>query len=145
MIFWDSSAIVPLVLSESNTDRLERVLKEDRDMVVWWGTALECLSAVARAERNGEVKVPEADRGRAGLSTLRGGWTEITPSEEVRERAETLLLRHPLTAADALQLAAALTWAEGRPGDNAFLTLDRRLASAARGEGFRLPFQGGMS
>jgi hypothetical protein len=43
---------------------------------------------------------------------------------------------HPLRAADALQLAAAFAAAERRPASLAIVTLDERLANAARKEGF---------
>jgi len=43
-----------------------------------------------------------------------------------------------LKSADALQLGAALTWAQGSSEDSIFLTLDRRLARAAESEGFDL-------
>lgn len=138
MIFWDSSAIVPLLLEEPSTARVGEVLKTDRHMVVWWGTEIECLSALARAERTGQFKALEADWGRSRLSELRMAWTEIRPSEEVRDRAGAALLRHALTAADALQLSAALTWVGARPRQHGLITLDSRLAAAARGEGFRL-------
>ena len=56
--------------------------------------------------------------------------------EALRERAEGLLRRHPLRAGDALQLAAALTWAQSRPKGMRFLSLDARLSEAADREGF---------
>jgi hypothetical protein len=43
---------------------------------------------------------------------------------------------HPLRAADALQLAAAFIAAERRPSSLELVTLDDRLAVAARKEGF---------
>ena len=67
--------------------------------------------------------------------------TAAAPSAKVREHARRLLLRHPLRAADALQLAAALTWALDRPREHALCTLDTRLAEAAKGEGFRLALE----
>ncbi|HEX4157328.1 MAG TPA: hypothetical protein VHY79_02560 [Rhizomicrobium sp.] len=42
----------------------------------------------------------------------------------------------PLRAADALQLAAAFIGADRRPPSLEFVTLDERLADAARKEGF---------
>ena len=45
---------------------------------------------------------------------------------------------HPLRAADALQLAAAFIAAERRPSSLEVVTLDDRLAAAARKEGFAL-------
>jgi hypothetical protein len=47
-----------------------------------------------------------------------------------------LLRVHDLRAADALQLGAALTFAEGQPDALGFVTLDGRLAKAAVREGF---------
>jgi hypothetical protein len=43
---------------------------------------------------------------------------------------------HPLPAADSVQLAAAVVAAEMRPTALEFVTADRRLADAARKEGF---------
>ncbi len=49
--------------------------------------------------------------------------------------AELLLEAHPLKAADAFQLAAALKWREGVEADGEFVSLDRRLRDAAFAEG----------
>lgn len=56
--------------------------------------------------------------------------------EELATIALRLLASHPLRAADALQLAAALVWARGQPGGHEIVCLDDRLASAALLEGF---------
>jgi predicted nucleic acid-binding protein len=45
---------------------------------------------------------------------------------------------HPLRAADALQLAAAFVAADRRPSSLEVVTVDQRLAAAARKEGFAL-------
>jgi predicted nucleic acid-binding protein len=63
-------------------------------------------------------------------------WTEIQPGEVLRERALRLLASHNLRAADALQLAAALVWAEERPAGRRFICLDAHLREAARLDGF---------
>jgi hypothetical protein len=47
-----------------------------------------------------------------------------------------MLRVHDLRAADALQLAAGVAAAEGRPATLAFVCLDERLAAAAEREGF---------
>ena len=60
----------------------------------------------------------------------------IAPSNRVRERAGRLLATHPLRAADALQLAAALVWCDEAPQGETFVCLDERLSAAARREGF---------
>jgi len=59
----------------------------------------------------------------------------------VRARAARLLSLHPLRAADALQLAAALVWCRERTAEAPFVCLDDRLRLAAAREGFRvLPY-----
>lgn len=136
MLFWDSSAIVPLLLNEAGSGQAQAALREDQDMVVWWGTPVEVLSALARAERERAVRSSDVDLARRALEDLGERWNEVLPSDEVRERAGVGLLRHPLRAGDALQLGAALTWARGRPRAHRFLSFDERLGEAARQEGF---------
>ncbi|HEX5280721.1 MAG TPA: hypothetical protein VFW28_11650 [Micropepsaceae bacterium] len=72
------------------------------------------------------------------LKQLSDAWHEIEPSEMLRENAVRFLQVHALRAADALQLAAAFAAAEGRPASLEMITLDERLADAARKEGFLL-------
>lgn len=139
MIFWDTSAVVPLLVIEPISPDVRKVAQADPHILVWWGTAVECLSAIARREREGVLSRAAADQSRRVLEQLRKAWHEVLPSETVRDHAIHLLLRHPLRAADALQLGAALTWTGGRPGRYSFCALDARLAEAARGEGFQLP------
>ena len=136
MLFWDSSAVVPLLLDEADAEAARSALRDDPDMVVWWGTPGEVLSALARVERSRAVPSGDVDLARRALEDLGDRWNEVLPSEEVRERAGAGLLRHAIRAGDALQLGAALTWARGRPRAHRFLSLDERLAEAARREGF---------
>jgi len=60
----------------------------------------------------------------------------VAPTDELRRRAARLVAVHPLRAADALQLAAALLWCEEQPHTEGFVSLDDRLRDAARNEGF---------
>lgn len=87
---------------------------------------------VARRDISPEHKVAAQRR----LETLREAWSEILPTEQVRAIAESLPDTHGLTAADALQLAAALVWCRERPQGRAFVVLDARLSSAAARVGF---------
>jgi len=50
--FWDASAIVPLLIAEASTRRLQALAARDPDMLVWWGSEVECVSALARLERD---------------------------------------------------------------------------------------------
>ena len=70
------------------------------------------------------------------LSDLAGAWAEVTAAARIRERALRALATHPLRAADAVQLAAALVAAEDRPRGHHFVCGDLRLREAATREGF---------
>jgi len=136
MRFWDTSAILPLCLEGPNSPALRELALADSSQVVWWGTPTECHSAFARLRREERITAAEEDGLRELLVLLGGVWTEIEPSAEVRTVAGRLLLNHPLRAADALQLSAALVWAGKAPTGQRFVCLDQRLRDAARKEGF---------
>jgi len=133
--FWDSSAVVPLLVREANTERMGRIVVEDPEMIVAWTTAVECASALARLRRAGHMDAVAESAVLRLLRELGEEWAEVQPVEPVRVTAMRLLRTHPLRAADALQLAAALAWAPAPAGD-VFVTLDERLARAATLEGF---------
>lgn len=138
MKFWDSSAIVPLLVNDSATARLQKLALADAAMFVWWGTEVECASAISRLEREGALDAQAAGDAFDRLRDLSGAWHEIEPVDEVRETAVRFLRVHPLRATDALQLAAAFIAGERRPPSLEIMTLDERLAAAARKEGFVL-------
>jgi predicted nucleic acid-binding protein len=136
--FWDASAIVPLLVAETTTQSLQALARRDPDMLVWWGSQVECVSALARLERGALLDRKGSALALDRLRQLADGWHEIEPSEIIRENALRFLRVHPLRAADALQLAAAFLAAERRPSSLELVTLDERLAEAARKEGFEL-------
>lgn len=138
MKFWDASALVPLLVAEPVTRRLQALAARDPDMLAWWGSAVECASALARLERAGQLDARGAALAFDRLKQFSEGWHEIEPSEVLRENAIRFLRVHALRAADALQLAAAFIAAERRPPSLDLVSLDDRLADAARKEGFSL-------
>jgi predicted nucleic acid-binding protein len=107
-------------------------------MLVWWGSEVECISALARLERAAALDAKGMALASSRLKQLADGWHEVEPSEIVRESALRFLRVHPLRAADALQLGAAFIASEHRPSSLQLVTLDERLADAARKEGFAL-------
>src|SRR5262245_37348153 len=107
-------------------------------MVVWWGSRVECASALRRREREEQLGAADARQGLALLDELAGTWSELLPSEPLRAQAERALAVHPLRAADALQLAAALTWRHEPARSAELVSLDERLRDAASREGFAL-------
>jgi predicted nucleic acid-binding protein len=133
--FWDSSAIVPLLLDEPGREALLSMLESDPIMVAWWGTPVELVSALSRRERDGGLSFDAVTAAIARLRALERAWHQVVPTDAVRGRAQRLLRVHPLRAAESLQLAAALSIADDDPASVRFLSLDRRLADAARREG----------
>jgi len=136
MKFWDSSAIIPLCLREQLSETVKRLIKADEDVVVWWVTRVECLSAMSRRRREGTLSIDTELKTKAILSALSAEWSEVQPSELVRQRAERLLAIHSLRSADAFQLAAALIWAQENPHNHEIVCLDQNLREAAHREGF---------
>ena len=130
MRFWDTSAIVPLLVDQPETDHASQLVRDDSDLVVWWSTPVECASALSRLRREDVVDVAGETRALSLLDLLMRAWTEVLPSEEVRLRARRLLRIHSLRTADALQLSAALLWA-GSPAGHELVTYVERLALAA--------------
>jgi len=112
------------------------LIEADPLMVVWWGTPVECASAIARREREESLSVAGATQAMERLRALEPSWNEVVPSTAVRTTAERLLRVHSLRAADALQLAAAIVAVDGEPSWLGFVCLDERLSEAAQREGF---------
>ncbi len=136
MRFWDSSALVPLLVSDQATPVATSEYERDPDIVAWWATDIECASALARLERDGALDGSAMSDALRRLDLLAAAWQEIQAVASVRRVAMRLLRVHPLRAADALQLGAAVVASENEPSTLALVTLDERLARAAEREGF---------
>jgi uncharacterized protein len=138
MRFWDSSGILPLIVAEKSSPEILSAYADDPEIAVWWNTQVECASAIARLEREG-LLTPEARNAALDrLDHLLSSCQEVLPAPTVRVVARRLLLVHPLRAADALQLAAALVLTGQNPSRLTFVCLDFRLSAAASREGFHV-------
>lgn len=136
MRFWDSSAILPIAATEAKSAAVRSLLRADRECCIWWMARTECLSGLYRRERAGDLNHEELTNAKRRVVLFDQSSAVVLPTEAVRSRAERLLGVHTLRAGDALQLAAALVAAEEDPAELPFVTLDERLADAARKEGF---------
>lgn len=137
MIFWDSSALVPVLVSEPRSAQMLSLLGS-KPAVIWWGTPVECRSAICRRHRQGVLSAAAFDDALRRLEAVVASVQGIAPTEEVRRRTNRLLATHALRAADALQLSAALAWCEDQPHQADLACLDERLREAAGKEGFTL-------
>jgi predicted nucleic acid-binding protein len=136
--FWDTSAVVPLCCHQTASAEARRLARGYGRMVVWWCTRVEAYGALARLRREGALTANGFQQTVARLSVLSRAWLEVLPVESVRQRAEELLGRQIIRAADALQLAAALVWCQERPQPRVFVCFDERLAGAATQVGFEV-------
>jgi uncharacterized protein len=132
--YWDTSALVPIIVAEAQTEALRAALSEDAAIVTWAWTRVEFAGAIER--RAGEGRLDRHGRRTAleRLDLFASAWDEVTDVLAVRRHALRLLARHPLRAADAAQLGAALV-AAPEDASLAFVCLDERLADAAEREG----------
>jgi uncharacterized protein len=132
LAFWDSSALVKLLVEEEGTDTA---------VALWDGAARvlasrlcvpEVGAALAAAERGARIDGARArvasDEWRRYLAAL----DIIEVSAEIAERAAGLARQHPLSGADAVHLATALALGDR---ESVVATWDRRLRTAAVAEG----------
>jgi uncharacterized protein len=136
MRFWDTSALVPLLCEEPISPASRRLLRADPSVVVWTLTRTEMVSAVRRQQREGRLETSAVAVAMRRIEAMARRWSEVEAVAATRDRAERLLAMHPLTAADALQLGAALVLVEDRPKRQVFVTADDNLARIAHAEGF---------
>jgi len=135
LAFWDASALVPLCVEQDASEKVN-VWAEQFAIVAWWATSVEVYSAIARLHRLGQLQIAARDIALDRARVLAAGWREIPPSDAVRDQAAVLLDAYALSAADGLQLAAALVWCRNRTTGRTFICADRRLCEAAAQEGF---------
>ena len=138
MRFWDTSALMHLVVRQARHAEAERWLSEDGLVAAWTLTQIEMLSAVHRLAREGQLDGPTARATERSVADVMSRAHLVSDVRGVKTRAQRLLRTHALRAADALQLAAALAWASDQPSDRVLHTFDARLGRAAEREGFRV-------
>jgi len=105
-------------------------------VLVWALAATDVVSALVRKRRDGALRPQAYTVAKQRLASLEDAWNEVAHYDAVRARARRLLEGHPLRAADALHLAAALVATSEQPAGVEFVTFDERLGEAAEREGF---------
>lgn len=130
--------MVPIVVTELGSDLVEEWLQADDAICTWGLTRVELTSAIERRAREGALTRAQRRDALRLIADLMAAASEVVDLESVRRRALSLLARHTLRAADAMQLGAALLVGEGGPLSVPFVCLDRRLADAATREGLEV-------
>lgn len=135
MRFWDTSALVPLILDEPSSTRMRAIFADDPDILTSAFTTIEIASAVWRRRHAEQLPLAAHQEADELFATLSMTWTELAVSQDAIDSAIGTMSRQTLRAGDALQLGTALI-AAGRASKLEFVTLDEDLKAAARAEGF---------
>ena len=135
MRFWDSSAIIPLLLVEERSADARALLRADDIIVAAAITPVEIVAALWRRRHRNLLDAEAHTRADDRFAAISAEWIEVEDLRAVVSAACDVLSRHELRAADATQLGAAITAARGLPALD-FVTFDVKLAAAARAEGF---------
>ena len=138
MRFWDSSALMSLLVSEPASGVVARLLRADPEIIVAWTATIECAAACVRKHRERAASSAQLAGALARLRDLSGYWNVAEPTMALRSIAEKIVARHALRAGDAIQLASATVAAEGGEEPLEFVCFDTRLALAATTEGLRV-------
>jgi predicted nucleic acid-binding protein len=139
MRFWDTSAIVPLLIHEPESDGMRELMRLDTEILASFITPIEVTSVIWRKLHHRQLDAVGRVNAESQFADISSNWFEVADLRHVKEVALDLLARHPLRSADALQLASAivgLRLAQQRAANLPFVTLDTDLSEAARAEGF---------
>lgn len=136
MRFWDSSAIVPLLVLEKETEQCIKAFQSDQGIMVWTLSKVEVFSALCRRLREGAVKEIDFESAKKRTNDFFDMAFEIISVPKVKDRAIRLLQVHPLRAADALQLASVLVATQEDTSRVSIMSFDERVILAAKREGF---------
>ncbi len=133
--YWDTSALLPLCILQPQTTAAQACFAR-YEIVTWWATPIEIVSGLNRLERMGTITHSHYLATKPFVQKIVRDFMLVHESAGISKDACALLGLHPLRAADALQLAAALEACEHQPRGYVFITADRRLADAAKKTGF---------
>ncbi|MGH2513416.1 MAG: type II toxin-antitoxin system VapC family toxin, partial [Candidatus Limnocylindrales bacterium] len=87
---------MPLLVIEPSSTAALREYEFDPEVIAWWSTAVECVSVLARLERDGSLATPSMVDALRRLDGLVRAWREVQPVAAVRTTALRLLRVHPL-------------------------------------------------
>ena len=135
LAFWDSSALLKLLVEEQGTNLAAALWDESTGAVASRLIVPEVSAALAEALRAGRIDGARAQVARREWRRYLAALDVVELTAQIADRAAILAAAHPLSGADAVQLATAVVL-EG--SDFVVVTWDRRLAAAASAEGLNV-------
>ncbi len=144
-VFFDTSALIRRYhLTEPGSGAVRALCHGRRNNVLFIArlTSVEMASGLNRKFREGALDAHQLNRlWRLFNSHCRGGYHLVAINDQVYARAQQLLFVHRLRAADAIQIAGALTTERllsGLVTDFRFCTADQAQATSASHEGLKV-------
>jgi uncharacterized protein with PIN domain len=135
MQFWDTSALIPLMIEEAASGLMRGFLAEDGAIGVSAITPLEITSTLWRRRHAGLLTIEAHHQADVIFAELSARWSLMAQNTLILRAALDVVTRHPLRTLDAMQLGAAMVMTD-TPAFLTIVTLDQDLAAAARDEGF---------
>ena len=130
--YFDTSAIVPLVVDEPGTAAAGRIWDTSDRVVSTRLARVEARAALAQATRAGRLNRRQLARAKHGLDTLLEQLDVVEVDDELIRSASELAETRALRAYDAVHLAAALRL---ETDDAVMVAGDRALITAAQASG----------
>ncbi len=137
--FADTSAFAKSYLQEVGTNWVRSWIDPQAGnlIVVSELGSVEFMSVLSRALREGRITQGDFNKLRSDfLFHFAWRYQVIHLSVNVITEARALVIRYPVRALDALQLASAITARKYAGPDTKFISADTRLLAAAGSEGF---------
>jgi predicted nucleic acid-binding protein len=136
--YFDASALVKRYVEEPGSAEVRRLL-EQCSVCASRLSEVEIASALVRRTRDGSLLPRDRDRALSALAEDMKSLYVVELFPEIARAARGLLVRHPLRASDAVQLASSAHVREGAMQSVLFVAFDDRLNLAAQQEGMTLP------
>ncbi len=133
IVYFDTSALLPLIVSEAGTAVSMRLWDEADDVVSTQLIVVEAAAAVALGNRIRRIADDEHDYVQNQVTRLSSDMILIDVTTPVVERAAKLAIAHGLRGYDSVHLATATLI---RARDVVFASGDQRLLRGAAAEGF---------
>jgi len=133
--YLDTNALVKLYVKETGSPAVRAACDRSEALATSRLSYVEAYAAAARRVREGGLSRKARARFAENLERDWQDYAIVEVSEVVCRLAVELAGRHPLRAADALQLASALFLRESARQSVLFLCFDERLVAAAQEEG----------
>ena len=130
--YFDTSAIVPLIINEDSTDLFSRVWNESSRVLSVRLLYPEARAALAKAERMGRLSATQRSTAVVELESIIAEVDQIEVTEALARRGGELAQAYGLRGYDAVHLAAASAVADS---DVVLVTGDSVLANAANSIG----------